>query len=231
MRCPTWLLGLLLSGLFVGPAAAQDGGTGTLIMIVRDPAGRPLAGVTLQLAYDGDLALEALGSHTTDAAGTVTLPQARHGTYRVTFAGLAPDGRPFLPPERQNLGILEDGSGQPGGFGIRFAERQATILFVIDSVGGEPAAVPMFDLAPGPDAPPQPIDPLLAHASPAAPPLPNSSPAASGAAAGIGRSILVALLLALAGLLALGWWRSRRPPPTVRPDGHPAKGADDGRLD
>lgn len=220
MRSPFWLLALLLSSLLVAPVAAQDGGTGTLTLIVRDRAGHPLAGVTLALAYDGDLALEPLGSHTTDAAGTVTLPAARHGTYRVTFAGLAPDGRPFLPPERQNLGVLEDGSGQPGGFGIRFAEQAATILFAIGSVGGEPAAVPMFDLAPSPDAPPQPIDPLLAQAAPAAPALPSSSPAAPGAVAFLSRGILVALLLVLAGVLALGWWRSRRPP-AVRPDGYP----------
>lgn len=212
MRPLLWLLGLVLSSLLVAPAHAQEGGTGTLTLIVRDPAGHPLAGIMLHLAYDGDLAIEPLGTHTTDAAGTVTLPMARHGTYRVTFAGLAPDGRPFLDPARQNLGVLEDGSGQPGGFGIRFAEQAATILFVIGTVGDEPAAVPMFDLALSSDAPPQPIDPLLAPAAPAAPPLPSSSPAAPGASAAVSRLLLAGLLLALAGLLGLGWWRSRRPP-------------------
>ena len=157
----TMLLFILVALLPNSAAAMQRGGSGRLIIVVRDDNGTPLAHVQLALIRDGDDGRVPIGERTTDGAGSVIFEALPWGLYIVQFRGSAPDGRPILEPTRQNLGLLDDGQGAGGGFGVRFASTERRELFVLGTVPGERAAVPMFDLAPGPEAPPQRVDPLL----------------------------------------------------------------------
>jgi hypothetical protein len=201
---------------------------GRLTLVVRDGNGKPLPAVRVALYHDADDGRVELGERTTDQAGRIVYPDLQWGLYIVQFRGTLPSGQAILPADRQNLGLLDDGSGAGNGFGVRFARTERTELFVLKTIAGEPNAVPMFDLASGPDLPPQPVDPLLAAATPE----PGhsdrrarsqASPTADGptvaTAAGVTRGLspavvvigiaLSGLLLLFAGLLLLGWWRAR----------------------
>jgi hypothetical protein len=209
-----FMLVVLLPGLAL---AQQPGGSGRLTVVVRDAGGTPLAHVRLALIRDGDDGRALVGERTTDAAGTVIFEALPWGLYIVQFQGNAPDGRPILPPARQNLGLLDDGQGVGGGFGVRFASTERRELFVLGTVSGERAAVPMFDLAPGPDAPPQPVDPLLElqKPTPTAFTLAQAIQGGAGdARAGKNDPTLWALcggvLFAVLIVSVVGWWRSQR---------------------
>ena len=218
-----WLT--LVLALVLGPvaAAAQDGGRGTLTILVRDPAGTPLANVTVALYHDTDLAGPELVTTTaTDAAGVITASDLAWGLYIVQFQGTAPDGRPMLPADQQNMGVLTDGNGLSGGFGLRFAEAQRTELYVLGSVAGDGRAIPMFDMAASPADPPQPYDPIVALASAGPTPTPFLlRDVVEGRVDVAGRPIprermdgwclasFGLVLWAVALLLGIGWWRSR----------------------
>jgi hypothetical protein len=218
-----WLI--LVLALVLGPvaASAQDGGRGTLTILIRDPAGTPLPSVTIALFHDTDTAGPVLiRSATTDAAGVITAPDLPWGLYIVQFQGTAPDGRPMLPADQQNMGALTDGNGLSGGFGIRFAEAARTELYVLGSVAGDGRAIPMFDMVASPADPPQPYDPIVALASAGPTPTPFLlRDVVEGRVDVAGRPIprerfdrwclaggaLVLGMVAL--LLGIGWWRSR----------------------
>ena len=224
------LMLLLLTLALVTPATSwgQEAGRGTLTLVVRDPTGVRLAGVTVALYHDTDLDGRVLiSTTTTDQAGQLVYPDLVWGLYIVQFRGAAPDGRSILPAAQQNLGLLDDGSGIGDGFGVRFVEVERTELFVLGSNPDTPNAVPMFDLAAGPDAPPQPIDPLLAVAAPGPTPTPYTL-AEALAAHSVPRRAMdttclwgMGLLLWLGAILVgLGWVRSRRPVHTPKEDHH-----------
>jgi|GEM_PF-3806501 len=200
-----WVLILSLLSLLLFQAPES----GTLTLVVRDRAGTPLPGITVALFYDADDGRVAQGERTTDAGGEIVYRDLRWGLYIVQFRGLTPAGQALLPPERQNLGLLEDGSGAANGFGVRFAEDERTELFIVAQVPGETAAVPMFDSAPSRDVVPTPIDPLLATlaSSPEAAVL-ASTPSTQVARQGV-LAVLGLFLAALGGTLVLGWLRSR----------------------
>jgi hypothetical protein len=225
------LMLLTLALALVTPATswAEEAGRGTLTLVVRDPTGARLAGVTVALYHDTDLDGRVLiDTRPTDQAGQLVYPDLVWGLYLVQFRGAAPDGRAILPPAQQNLGLLDDGTGIGDGFGVRFVELARTELFVLGSNPDTPNAVPMFDLAAGPDAPPQPIDPLLAIAAPGPTPTPSTLAVALAAQAqppprrALDTTCLwgMGLLLTLGAILvALGWVRSRRP--VLPPQGGP----------
>jgi hypothetical protein len=226
------MLLLALALALVTPATSwgQEAGRGTLTLVVRDPTGTRLAGVTVALYHDTDLDGRVLiDTRATDQAGQLVYPDLPWGLYIVQFRGVAPDGRAILPPAQQNLGLLDDGSGIGDGFGVRFVELEATSLFVLGSSPDTPNAVPMFDLAPNPDAPPEPIDPLLAIMAPGPTPTPFSLAAALAAQAqptprrALDTTCLwgMGLLLWLGAILVcLGWVRSRRPVLPPKEDHH-----------
>jgi hypothetical protein len=155
---------ILLALATLAPAVAQELPRGTLILVIRNSAGDRLAGVTVELIQDTDeQGRVSRGQYVTDGRGEIRLANLEWGMYIVQFIGTAPDGRPFLPLEQQNMGLLDDGNGISNGFGLRFDVAERTDLFVLDSTA--PAAIPMFDLAPDPAAPPQPYDPASAPAA------------------------------------------------------------------
>lgn len=178
---------------------------GRLTLVVRDGAGQPLPGVRLGLIRDGDAGRVEVGELVTDRAGSAALPDLPWGLYIVQFRGAAPNGQPIVPPAAQNQGLLTDGAGADGGFGVRFAERERTVLFVIDLLPGTPHAVPLFDLARDPAAPPEPVAPV--H------PPEDHAPSAAAAPNPPAQRWAVALLglgLAATGVtLVLGWRRSQ----------------------
>jgi hypothetical protein len=231
-----WLIVLL--ALVLGPVAAHapDGGRGTLTILIRDPAGTPLPSVTIALFHDTDTAGPVLiRSATTDAAGVITAPDLPWGLYIVQFQGTAPDGRPMLPADQQNMGVLTDGNGLSGGFGLRFAEATRTELYVLGSVAGDGHAIPMFDMAASPADPPQPYDPIVALASAGPTPTPFLlRDVVEGRVDVAGRPIprerfdgwclagFSLVLGAMAVLLGIGWWRSRHPSSEAK-EGHYAR--------
>jgi hypothetical protein len=155
---------ILLALAALAPAVAQELPRGTLTLVVRNSAGDRLAGVTVELIQDTDeQGRISRGQYATDGHGEIRLANLEWGMYIVQFVGAAPDGRPFLPVEQQNMGLLDDGNGISNGFGLRFDVAERTDLFVLDSAA--PAAIPMFDLAPDPAAPPRPFDPASAPAA------------------------------------------------------------------
>jgi hypothetical protein len=155
---------ILLALAALAPAAAQELPRGTLTLVVRNSAGDRLAGVTVELIQDTDeQGRVSRGQYATDGRGEIRLANLEWGLYIVQFVGTAPDGRPFLPVEQQNMGLLDDGNGISNGFGLRFDMAERTDLFVLDSTAS--AAIPMFDLAPDPAAPPRPFDPASAPAA------------------------------------------------------------------
>ena len=217
---------LLWMGVLVWPtlASAQDApGRGTLTLIVRAPDGAPLAGVTLAVFHDTDRDGRVLVTTTTTAPdGSIRLLDLAWGLYIIQFQGAAPDGRPMLPPEEQNLGMLEDGNGIDGGFGVRFAEAERTELYVLGQVPGVRHAVPMFDMAPSLADLPQPYDPIVALANAGPTPTPFLlRDVVNGTLDSAGRPIprgrmdgwclagLGLVLWGLALLIGVGWWRSR----------------------
>jgi hypothetical protein len=158
--------GLIIVLLLVcGPRviAAQEGPSGALTLLVRDPSGQRLAGVGLVLFCDTDLdGRVERGRYTTDARGEVQLNELAWGTYIIQFRGTAPDGRAIQPAAEQNMGMLDDGSGVANGFGLYFAEPERVEMYVVGTIVGEANAVPMFDMAASPAALPDPYDPIVA---------------------------------------------------------------------
>src|SRR5690348_15423558 len=95
------ILVVVFIALLPDPMAARQGGSGRLIVIVRDDDGRPLAAVRLALIRDGDDGRVPIGERTTDGTGAVFFEALPWGLYIVQFRGNAPDGRPILEPGRQ----------------------------------------------------------------------------------------------------------------------------------
>ncbi len=122
-----------------------------LVLVVRDGAGRPLAGVALEVLVMGP-PHEAFASCVTDEVGAcrLLLPP---GAYLVRFGG-GWGGRAFVPAEDQNGGGLEDGT--TGGFGVYLtpADGPQTLAFVVGVRDGQ--LVPLWDLSAEPGAAPQP---------------------------------------------------------------------------
>lgn len=200
------LLILLLTMLSL--TATPEAGRGQLTLVVRDRDGQRLPHVQIALIHDRDDGRVLIGEARTDAEGQIHYGSLSWGLYIVQFRG-AIGQRPILPPDRQNLGLLDDGSGASGGFGVRFAEAERTELFVLATVPGEPHAVPMFDLASSVAATPEPVDPLLATASPTLLPTPSHAPEAQRVNAGaIG--VLGLTIAALVATVFIGVWRSRQ---------------------
>ncbi|GAA5531194.1 carboxypeptidase-like regulatory domain-containing protein [Herpetosiphon gulosus] len=208
-------------------------GRGDLTLLIRDPAGQPLPQLTVTVFHDTDDAGRVLvATVTTDATGRIMLPQLAWGLYIVQF-----QGEGIQAAEQQNMGLLDDGGGVSNGFGVRFAETARTERFVLTPLNGEPALVPLFDMAASDDAPPQPYDPLLAMIG-----VPTPTPfllrdVVEGRVDASGQPIrarwdagcLIGLGLILWGMALiafLGWWRLRRPRPPI-----PTKEANDAGLD
>ena len=223
----------LLLLVFFATLTPVVAGRGDLTLLVRDPSGQPIPQLTVTVFHDTDDAGRVLvATATTDATGRITLPQLAWGLYIVQFQGAV-----VQAPEQQNMGLLDDGGGVSNGFGVRFAEAARTERFVLMSMNGEAALVPLFDMAEQDDAPPQPYDPLLAMLG-----VPTPTPfllrdVVEGRVDASGQPIrarwdsgcLIGLGLVLWGvaLIAfLGWWRLRRPRPQT-----PTKEADNARLD
>ncbi|HEX6291296.1 MAG TPA: carboxypeptidase regulatory-like domain-containing protein [Herpetosiphonaceae bacterium] len=200
---------IMLLSILSLPGTAEAG-RGDLTIVVRDRDGERLPGVVVALIHDTDDGRVLIGETRTDAQGQIHYPALPWGLYIVQFRGTALDGRSILPPDQQNLGLLDDGSGVGGGFGVRFAEVARTELFVLATVPGEAHAVPMFDDAPHAQATPEPIDPLLVTGSPDPVPAPSHAPLSPAAR----RDGEVAVFLVLAGgclvTIGLGVWRSHQ---------------------
>ena len=206
-------------------------GRGDLTLLVRDPMGQPISRLSVLMFHDTDNDGRVLvATMATDATGRIVLPQLAWGLYIVQFQGAG-----IQAPEQQNMGLLDDGGGVSNGFGVRFAEAARTERFVLTPMNGEPALVPLFDMAERDDAPPQPYDPVLAmlgvptptpfllrdvvegHVDASGQPIRARFDA--GCLIGIG-----VLLWGMALIAFLGWWRLRRPRP-------PTKEANDAGLD
>lgn len=199
---------LILLFMLLPSTATPEAGRGDLTLVIRDRDGQRLPGVQLALIHDADDGRVLISEARTDAQGALHYADLPWGLYIVQFRGEVGD-RPVLPAERQNLGLLDDGTGASGGFGVRFAEATRTELFVLGSVPGESHAVPMFDLAPSVEATPEPFDPLLAPASPVLMPAPSHAPIPQrGSDGAVG--VLLLLLSGLGATVLLGLWRSHQ---------------------
>lgn len=198
----------LLLLTILSTTTTPEAGRGDLTVVVRDRDGARLPQILVALIHDADDGRVLISEQRTDREGQIRYQDLPWGLYIVQFRGNLGQ-QPILPPDRQNLGLLDDGTGASGGFGVRFAEAERTELFVLATVPGEAHAVPMFDLAPSASATPAPLDPLLATASPTPEPLSSHAPRQ-----GRGNSTALAVLLLGAGsvLLALlvGLWRSHQ---------------------
>jgi hypothetical protein len=199
---------LLILLLTILSLTTPDAGRGQLTIVVRDRDGEPLPNVQVALIHDADDGRVLIGEARTDRDGQIHYVSLPWGLYIVQFRGRVGQ-RPILPPDRQNLGLLDDGIGTSGGFGVRFAEQERTELFVLATVPGEPHAVPMFDLAANAEAIPEPVDPLLATASPTVVPTPSHAPRPMPTNAGA-VGMLIATIAALAATILIGCWRSRQ---------------------
>ncbi len=217
---------LLLTALMLawrpGTSAAQTGPRGALTLLVRDQSGQRLADVSLIIFQDTDLdGRVERGRYSTNARGEVQLNDLAWGTYIIQFTGTAPDGRMIQPAAAQNMGMLDDGAGVANGFGLYFVEPQRIEMYVLGTLVGEAEAVPMFDMAASPDAPPEPYDPIVALANQGPTPTPytlqqaleyrTNSPAPTpprsidtAVAWAIGLSIWLAALL-----IGYGYWQTR----------------------
>ena len=199
---------LLIIFLLLPSTAPAEAGRGQLMLVVRDRVGQRLPGVQVALIHDADDGRVLVRAARTDAHGELRYPDLAWGLYIVQFRGNLGQ-QPILPPERQNLGLLDDGTGASGGFGVRFAEADRTELFVLGSVPGAPHAVPMFDLAPSVQATPEPFDPLLAPASPAVVPASSHAPIPQrGSDGAVG--VLLLLLGGIGATILLGLWRAHQ---------------------
>ncbi len=145
------VLMLLLS--FAGSALAQQQSLLPLVLVVRDGAGNPLAGLTLNLLLAGP-PHQPYDNCVTDPAGECRL-MLPPGAYIVSFAA-GWRGREFIPAEEQNGGIAADGGY--GGFGINFSEseEEQIVTFVIGQQA-DGRLVPVWDMSRDPNAPPQPF--------------------------------------------------------------------------
>jgi hypothetical protein len=199
---------LLIIFLLLPSTAPPEAGRGQLTLVVRDRAGQRLPGVQVALIHDADDGRVLVRAARTDAQGAIIFTDLPWGLYIVQFRGQLGQ-QPILPPERQNLGLLDDGTGASGGFGVRFAETERSELFVLGSVPGAPHAVPLFDLAPSVQAAPQPFDPVLAPASPALVPAPAPAPPAQlGSDGAIG--VLLLFVGGIGTTVLVGLWRARQ---------------------
>lgn len=201
---------VLLLLVLLRSVTATTAERGTLTLVVRDATGQPLPGITVALFYDADEGRRVLGARTTDAQGTITEVDVPWGLYIVQFRGTGPDSTAIVAPERQNAGLLDDGSGIGNGFGVRFAEAERTELFVLATLPGATQLVPMFDAAPNAAASPQPIVPELALLRANAQPLATTVPAIGRAPLGALAQLGGVVLLLSGALLLTGYVRTRR---------------------
>ncbi len=148
-----FILLLLLTLLtWVTPAAAQQDNQ-PLVIVVRDGAGNPLTGITLDILLTGP-PHEPYDNCVTDDSGQCTL-LIPPGAYLVHF-DLGWRGREFVPVEQQNVGALDDGG--LGGFGIYFepSDTEQIVTFVIGQDRDSGLLVPLWDMSRDPNATPQP---------------------------------------------------------------------------
>lgn len=183
---------------------------GTATLIVRDEAGQPIPGVRLVVFRDTDVGEpEEVATIETDAQGTAQWI-GPYGLYVVQFIGALPDGRPFLPTQQQNRGGALENLHRVNGFGIWLQEQRRTDQFVVtgtDDPNRAMPATPMFDQAPSPDAPAQPLDPATGVVRPVEPP-----PATPGQLAWIwAASTLAVVAVGLPLLWLAGAFRRRKP--------------------
>jgi hypothetical protein len=143
---------LLILLTWTVPAAAQQDNQ-PLIIVVRDGAGNPLAGITLDILLTGP-PHEPYDNCVTDDSGQCTL-LISPGAYLIYFE-LGWRGREFVPVEEQNAGTLDHGG--LGGFGIYFepSDTEQIVTFVIGQDRSSGLLVPLWDMSRDPDAPPQP---------------------------------------------------------------------------
>lgn len=211
------MLRLFLSSILLVIAIAAsvvttsaEGRQGTLTVLVRDTAGHRLAGISFLLFKDNDNDTRSqLGRYTTDQTGQAEIRELPWGMYILQFVGNAPDGRPIQAAARQNQGLLDDGQGISGGFGVRFAEEKRLEMYIILSDQAE--AIPLFDMAAGPDAAPQPYDPAIANPQPTKVDVSTASPRSPATATGdqIVLAVIGVVVLIIAGLIGFGYYRSR----------------------
>lgn len=202
-----YLLLIIMLVLLPG-TTTPEAGRGQLTIVVRDRDGQRLPNVQIALIHDADDGRVLIGEARTDAQGELHYPDLAWGLYIVQFRGQLGQ-QPILPPERQNLGLLDDGNGASSGFGVRFAEQDRTELFVLTRVPGEAHAVPMFDLAPSVQATPAPFDPILDTSSPALVPHPSHAPIPQPGRTGA-RGVLLLFVGGLGATILVGLWRSRQ---------------------
>jgi hypothetical protein len=149
------LLSGLLLGLLAGPGMTfAQGDSQPLTIVVRDGAGNPLAGITLDILLTGP-PHEPFDSCVTDEAGRCTL-DVPPGAYLIHFRR-GWRGREFVPTEQQNAGALDDGG--LGGFGVYFepGDSPQVVTFVVGQERESGQLVPLWDMSRDPDAPPQPF--------------------------------------------------------------------------
>ncbi len=93
------LLALLAPQMTLAQSNAPD-----LVVTVRDAAGAPVAGLTVQVQAAADGPILAHG--VTDAHGQATFASLTVNQVRVTVSGALPDGTPLVQPGRDAAGIV-----------------------------------------------------------------------------------------------------------------------------
>jgi|GEM_PF-6308285 len=124
-----------------------------LVILVRDGAGNPMAGVPLEILVEGP-PHEPYDTCVTDGDGRCRLV-IPPGAYIIRFVQ-GWRGLEFVAPEGQNAGALDDGT-TGGGFGVYFepSEEEQVVTFVIGIQDG--LLIPLWDMSRNPQAPPVPF--------------------------------------------------------------------------
>jgi hypothetical protein len=163
LQMTTWWIGALLGLLFgllppfnsTSAAAQEPVETESLVIVVRDSAGHPLAGVGIELYLAGpphELYKQAL-TEADGAARFLVFP----AEYVVTFVEDW-DELPFVSPSQQNGGAQTH--GDVGGYGVHVGRRADSsdhlVTFVL-ARNGEGLLVPLFDMSRDPALPPEPF--------------------------------------------------------------------------